>query len=145
MQCVHNDPEHKFMFRCLNWNLRLNLFNTNSCSSKYRTLLFSSKQRLLSSGLLEAPCLFSQMSPTERVIVHRPCGKKEGDFSNKLWGCEKVWSPPVCFCCDLTHWAASEMTSLVANEIAVVLVNCKSYRNEFWSFTLLWNQSVKSI
>lgn len=39
----------------------------------------------------------------------------------------------------------TELTFLVANEFTVVLVNCKSYRNELFSCALLPNQSVKSI
>lgn len=115
---------------------------SNSCRSKYRTVFFFSKQRLFSLWAVWG--LFLQMSPTERVIVRRALGKNGKDFffiiisETKCRGCEKVW-PRVSAVISDTQ-PPPGWTSLVANEIAAVLVNCKSRRNEFSSITLWRNQ-----
>ena len=72
--------------------------------------------------------------------------KRKVIFQKNFHGVRKPEVHPyVSAVCNLTHWTASHMTFLMANETTVVLVNRKSYHNEFFSFALLWNQPVKPI
>lgn len=105
------------MFRCLNWNLRLSSCNKNSYSSEISSTLCFAR------GCERHHVGSHRWVPQRGLLCTGPVARKEGNFSDKLWGCTRMF---------LLRWTASEMTFLMANKITEVLVICKSYRNDFF-------------
>ena len=130
---MNTDPEHKLMFRCLNWNPRLSSCNKNSYSSEISSTL------CFAQGCARHHVGSHRWVPQRGLLCTGPVARKEGNFSDKLWGCTRT---------SLLRCTASEMTFLMATKITEVLVICKSYPNDFSLHCLCckinpWNQFQK--